>query len=232
MTVIEHGSATTEWPESSSRVVRWTVVVGYGLALAAFVMAFVGSDLRLASAAVDAFPVMVLVAVPPTLAMLSHPDRPLLLLPAGLTGLLGLFYVLSIWGWGLALLGVLWLVTYLQVAPAGHWLRKLAMLAVPLLFLAGTTMLWIHLDPACEQRLRDGTVTDIDPTTRGFESGWVWETDTGSFSSSGTISGDVVYEACASDTRVLWESGAATLLAAGAVLLGWALAARGFADKS
>lgn len=232
MAVIEHGSATTEWPESSSRLVRWTVVVGYGLALAAFVMAFVGSDLRLASAAVDAFPVMVLVAVPPTLAMLSHPDRPLLLLPAGLTGLLGLFYVLSIWGWGLALLGALWLVTYLQVAPAGHGLRKLAMLAVPLLFLAGTTMLWIHLDPACEQRLRDGTVTDIDPTTRGFESGWVWETDTGSFSSSGTISGDVVYGACASDTRVLWESGAATLLAAGAVLLGWALAARGFADKS
>jgi hypothetical protein len=163
------------------------------------------------------------VAVPPTLALLSL-RRPLLLLPATLTGFLGLFYVLSIWGWGLALLALFWGGAYLRVAPKGRWVRKLGMVLVPLVFWAGTALLWIHVDPACEQRLSDGTVIRIDPATRELESGWVWEVDTTSFSSSGTLSGDVVYEACASDIRVLWESSAAALLGALAVLVGWVLA--------
>lgn len=209
-------------PESATRLVRWTVIIGYGLALAAFIMAFAGSGFHFTTAMVDAFPVPVLVAVPPTLAALSL-RRPLLLLPAALTGFLGLFYVLSIWGWGLALLAVFWVVAYMQTAPEGQWLRKFGMVLVPLLFWAGTMMLWIHLDPACEQRLSDGSVIELDPAQHGLESGWVWEVDTTSFSSSGTISGDVVYEACASDTHVLWESVAATALGGGAVVVAWVL---------
>lgn len=206
----------------ATRLVKGTVVIGYGLSLAAFVLALGGSGFRLTAAVVDALPIIALVAVPPTLALLSL-RRPLLLLPAALTGFLGLFYVLSIWGWGLSLLALFWVVAYLKIAPDGLWLRKTGMVLVPLLFWVGTLMLWIHLDPVCEQRLRDGPVTELDPATRGFESGWVWEVDTTSFGSSGTVTGDVVYQACASDTRVLWESLAATLLAAGAVAVGWTL---------
>jgi hypothetical protein len=223
MVTPEHNAVTHPRPESARRLIQWTVVVGYGLALAAFLVAFAGSGFRFTTSAVDALPILVLVAVPPTLAVLSL-RRPLLLLPAALTGFLGLFSVLSIWGWGLALLSVFWVVAYLQSVSNGLWLRKMGMVLVFLLFWVGTAILWAHLDPACEQRLGDGTVREIDPATRGFTSGWVWEVDTSSFHSSGTSSGDVVYEICSSDTRVLWESTAIALLATGAVLVGWALA--------
>jgi hypothetical protein len=138
-----------------------------------------------------------------------------MLLPAGMIGLLGIY--LSILGFPLVLLGLIWLWVYLKVNLPGRWLNKSAMTVVPLLWLAATAALWVHVDPACEQRLADGTVINIDPGTRGHQSGWAWDVGSSYSGSSGPISGDVVSESCTSNTVVLWETLSAILLATSAV---------------
>lgn len=212
------------WPESVSKAVTGTVLVGYGLALAACAFAVVGNELSFWRASLDGLVVLALFAVPSVLAMLSQPRRPLMLLPAGITGLLGSFGMGSILGLTLVMLGLIWLWAYLKMAPPDRWLRKASMSLVPLLWLAATAALWVHLDPACEQRLRDGTVIEVDPTTRGFESGWTWEVGSSFSGSSGPISQDVVFEACTSNTLVAWEASSAIALCVVTVLAGFNLA--------
>lgn len=221
---------TPVWPESVSKAVTGTVLVGYGLALAAFAFAVVGNELSFWRASLDGLVVLALFAVPSVLAMLSRPRRPLMLFPAGITGLLGFFGMGSILGLPLLILGLNWLWAYMKMAPPDMWPRKASMILVPLLWLAATAALWVHLDPACEQRLRDGTVLEVDPTTRGFESGWTWEVGS-SFSGSSTISQDVVFEACTSNTLVAWEALSALALCAVAVRVGFNLARPPDKDK-
>ncbi len=210
---------TVEWPESVQKALKGSVLIGYGLAVAGFVIGFSGSELSFGKALLHGLVVLAAIAVPPTLAVLAHPKRPLMLLPAGVIGLLGLLGILSIVGLPLALLGVIWLWAYLKMAPPGRWVSKLAMIVVPLLWLAATAALWVHVDPACERRLRDGTVINVDPAGRGFESGWVWEVGSSFSGTSGPISEDVVYEACTSNAVVPWEAMSAILLSAGSVLV-------------
>ena len=212
------------WPESVSKAVTGTVWVGYGLALAASAFAVFGNELTFWKASLDGLIVLALFAVPSILAMLSQPRRPLMLLPAGMTGLLGSFGIGSILGLPLVILGLIWLWAYLKMAPPDRWLRKTSMTLVPLLWLAATAALWVHLDPACEQRLRDGTVIEVDPTTRGFESGWTWEVGSSFSGSSGPVSQDVVFEACTSNALVAWEAISAMVLCGVAVLVGFNLA--------
>lgn len=218
------GTDTPVWPESISKAVTVTVFVGYGLALAAFAFAVVGNELSFWRASLDGLMVLALFAVPSVLAMLSQPRRPLMLLPAGIMGLLGFFGMGSILGLPLVILGLIWLWAYLKMAPPDMWLRKASMVLVPLLWLGATAALWVHLDPVCEQRLRDGTVIDVDPTSRGFESGWTWEVGSSFSGSSGPISQDVVFEACTSNSLVAWEALSAIALCGGAVLAGFNLA--------
>ena len=218
------GTNTPVWPESVSKAVTGTVLVGYGLALAASAVAVVGNELSFWRATLDGLIVLGLFAVPSVLAMLSQPRRPLMLLPAGMMGLLGFFGLGSILGLPLVILGVIWLWAYLKVAPPDRWLRKISMILVPLLWLGATAALWVHLDPVCEQRLRDGTVIEVDPTTRGFESGWTWEVGSSFSGSSGPIPQDVVFEACTSNTLVAWEALSAIALCGVAVLAGFNLA--------
>ncbi|HZD22938.1 MAG TPA: hypothetical protein VE569_05980, partial [Acidimicrobiia bacterium] len=130
----------------------------------------------------------------------------------------------SIIGLPLVVLGFIWLWGYLKMAPPGMWVRKTSMILVPLLWLGATALLWVHLDPACEQRLRDGTVIEVDPATRGFESGWTWEVGSTFSGSSGPISDDVVFEACTSNTLVAWEALSAIGVCAVAVLVGFNMA--------
>jgi hypothetical protein len=223
---------TPVWPVSVSNAVTAAGLVGYGLALAASVFAFVGHGLSPGRAFLDGLIVLALFAVPSVLAMLSRPKRPLMLLAAGMTALLGFFGMGSILGLPLFGLGLIWLWAYLKLAPANRWLAKASMTLVPLLWLGATAVLWVHLDPACEQTLRDGSVIEVDPATRGFESGWTWEVGSSFSGHSGPTSDDVVFEACTSNTLVLWEATSALVLCWTAVLTGFKLATRSPTDSA
>ena len=72
------------WPHRISRAVKGSVLVGYGLAVAAFVIALAGSDLSFGKAFLDPLVLLMLSDVPPTAAILSYPKRPSMLLPAAL----------------------------------------------------------------------------------------------------------------------------------------------------
>jgi hypothetical protein len=213
-----------EWPDRVVKALKGSVILGYGLAVAGFFVAYGGSDLSFWKAFLHGFVVLVLLAVPPTTAILSHPRRPLMLLPAAMMGVAGFLGVLSVLGYLLGILGLIWLWGYLKLAPEGKWVNKVAIGLVPLLWLAASTALWVHLDPACEQRLRNGTVLEVDPATRGFESGWTWEVSSTFSGSSGPTYSDVVFEACTSNALVAWEVLAAVALSAAAVIAAFALA--------
>ena len=90
------------WPHRISRAVKGSVLVGYGLAVAAFVIALAGSDLSFGKAFLDPLVLLMLSDVPPTAAILSYPKRPSMLLPAALMGFVGLLGILSIFGYALA----------------------------------------------------------------------------------------------------------------------------------
>jgi hypothetical protein len=185
----------------------------------ASVIAFVGNELSWRRSLLDGLVVLVLFGLPSVMAMLSRPGRPLMLLPAGIMGLLG-FATGSILGLPLVVVGVVWLWAYLNVPHPERWTRKAPMILLPVLWLAASAMLWVHLDPACEQRLQDGTVVEVDPATRGFESGWTWEVGSTFSGSAGPIAEDVVSEACSSNTLVAGEALTAIALCAITVLIG------------
>jgi hypothetical protein len=195
-----------------------SVVAGYGVALAGFAIVLIGNDLSLGRALLHGLVVLALLAAPPTTALLSQPTRPLMLLPAGLMGLFGISGALSILGLPLVALGLIWIWGYAKLTSPGRWVKKVAMIFLPVLWLGATTALWIHVDPVCEQRLRDGSIIQVDPFVRGFDSGWTWEVSSSSISSS-TISGDVVSETCTSNAVVAWEGLSAIGLCAGVVVL-------------
>ena len=216
-------NVTDQWPGTVRKAVSGAVVVGYGLALAAFLFRIIGGDFTLWSELPGAIVIAAVVAVPPTLAALSMRNRPLLLLPAAVLGLAGALGLLSVFGFPLVILGLIWFLAYLKVAPSGHFLRKVGMVLVPLLWLGALIALFIHLDPYCEQGLSDGTVQQVDPVVRGFESGWAWEIDTSTFSGSGIVSAEVEFEACSSDIVVPWEAAVSILLSTASVGVAWLL---------
>ena len=82
------GTTAVDWPESVSKAVTGSVVAGYGVALAGFAIVVIGNDLSLGRALLHGLVVLALLTAPPTTALLSQPTRPLMLLPAGLMGLL------------------------------------------------------------------------------------------------------------------------------------------------
>lgn len=212
------GTTVVDWPESVSKAVTASVVAGYGVALAGFAIVLIGNDLSLGRALLHGLVVLALLTAPPTTALLSQPTRPLMLLPAGLMGLFGISGALSILGLPLVALGLIWIWGYAKLTSPGRWVNKVAMIFLPVLWLGATTALWIHVDPVCEQRLRDGSIIQVDPFVRGFDSGWTWEVSSSSISSS-TISGDVVSETCTSNAVVAWEGLSAIGLCAGVVVL-------------
>jgi hypothetical protein len=212
------GTTVVDWPESVSKAVTASVVAGYGVALAGFAIVLIGNDLSLGRALLHGLVVLALLTAPPTTALLSQPTRPLMLLPAGLMGLFGISGALSILGLPLVALGLIWIWGYAKLTSPGRWVKKVAMIFLPVLWLGATTALWIHVDPVCEQRLRDGSIIQVDPFVRGFDSGWTWEVSSSSISSS-TISGDVVSETCTSNAVVAWEGLSAIGLCAGVVVL-------------
>jgi hypothetical protein len=214
-----------DWPAPVAMAVKVSAVIGYGLALAGLILGLTGGDLSAGLSWPRGVVVMCLLAVPATLAILSHPRRPLMLLPAAMIGFAGLFGALSILGLPLIVLAAIWFWADVKLTPRGSWMKRVAMIVVPLLWLAAAAALWVHVDPACEQRLADGTVVDLDPASRSMESGWVWQVGDTSSGSAESISNDVVYEVCDSDVVVAWEVALAVLFSGAAVLYAYWTAA-------
>jgi len=185
--------------------------MGYGLVLVIAVL-YLG----------DALVLGVTAAVAPTMALLAYPNRPGLLLPAGAVAIASL-YLMSIYGLPMVVIGLIWLWVHQKVvgsAPSG---ASRALVVGVVLWLAAPTVMNLHQDPVCEQTLRDGTVQEVDPATRGYSTGWVWDVDSSSFSGSGTAAGDIVSESCSSDSFVWWENAGLVAIAVASVYLSWRL---------
>jgi hypothetical protein len=192
------------------------------MALAVLFVRFVASELPISTELPGAIALTLVAAVSPTLALLADPRRPGLLMPAGVIAVLSV-PVMSLFGFPMLLVGLTWLWVHHQVSGSERSGAATALLVAVALWFAATTAMFIHLDPTCVQKLRDGTFQEVDPSGRGFTTGWVWATDSTSFSASGVVAGDIVFEACTSNTEVLWESGASIALSVGAVLAGFYL---------
>ena len=86
---------------------------------------------------------------------------------------------------------------------------------VPLILLFG------HADPACTLMTEDGRVGQVDPATRGLNSGWRWGLPGSSISissfGSSTGEGPTEVEECSSDRVLPWES-LASLTASGLIV--------------
>jgi hypothetical protein len=200
-----------------------SVGFGYAIVAAVFVLRLVGSDLPATMEVPGAVAFAAVAAVPSTLALAGLARRPVLMLPAGVTAATSL-PVLSVLGVPMAVLGVVWLISYSTNKSGRDVLRPLATtLLVWVLWVAAAATLFVHLDARCVQTLVDGSVIRVDAAELGWESGWLWATSATSTGSS-ILSVDVVGEACSSDIVTVWEALVSLALATGAVGVGWLMA--------
>ena len=176
---------------------RVALVLGFGVALAMFVLRIAGSDMPLSVSLPGAVAFGLVVAVPPTLALLAGRGRPGLFLGAGVASI-----VLSL---GLSLLivvmfpvGVAWLWFFVRTRP-GHLLRSVvAGFLAAVLVLAAFVVLFLHLDPRCANTYTSGEVSLASQEEVDMESGWVWDVG-GTSSSSMTASPEIAEVFCTSD---------------------------------
>jgi hypothetical protein len=196
------------------------VVVAYGLAAAVFVLRLLGSGLPVTAELPGAIALASIVAVPPTLAVLSA-RRPVLLLVAGVVSVSTLLGM-SILAILLLIVGVFWLRAYVQVGRRFAPAREILIVAVPWLrTTAAFVSLFLHLDPRCTETLADGTVRQIETSDHA---GWVWDAPSTS-SGSQNLGPDVVSSSCSSGLVVVAEMDIAVGLAALGTAFAWRLAA-------
>lgn len=158
--------------------------------------------------------------LPAAYALISLDRRPSLL-PVAVMGALvaGVLMLESLPVWVVA--AVVWgLVARSRPRPAPEpqWARfgrplLAAAVAVPMLLMFG------HLDPVCTTTYADGRVEQVDPATRGYETGWgfgigVYTTGTESVS-------EIATESCSSNTVVWWEAVVSLAASAGIVALAY-----------
>jgi len=194
---------------------RVALILGFGVALAMFVLRIAGSDMPLSVSLPGAVAFGLVVAVPPTLALLAGRDRSGLFLGAGVASI-----VLSL---GLSLLivvmfpvGVAWLWFFVRARP-GHLLRSVAAsLAATVLATAAFVVLFIHLDPRCVYTYTSGEVRIAPQEQVDDETGWVWDVG-GTSSGSSTFGPDIVEVFCTSDVVTWIEAAVSLALAAAAV---------------
>jgi hypothetical protein len=141
------------------------------------------------------------------LAFLSLDRRPTLL-PAAAIGALALsivaVWLLPVW------LGMtyLWYRAWVGRPVRADVSRRRAAARVGLGFLivAAILVLFVHLDPACTQRLTDGTTRSIEASSRGFDTGWVFSSGNRTSSGTSVVDAGVAEETCSSDTIVVAEA--------------------------
>ncbi|MEX2252144.1 MAG: hypothetical protein WD895_08755 [Acidimicrobiia bacterium] len=160
--------------------------------------------------------------VAPTMALLAYPHRPGLLLPAGAIAIVSL-YMMSLYGLPMVLVGLVWLWVHHQVAGSKPSGATGALVVGVVLWLAVPAVTTVHLDPTCVQTLRDGTVQAVNPATRGYPTGWVWQIDSTVATGTMTAQLDTIADSCVSNSVVGWETAAAITMAVAAVFLCWLL---------
>ncbi len=206
------------------RPVRIGIVVGAGLALAMTVLRVVNLGLDHTDGfdpgeMAGSVAMGVAVGLPAIYAWLSMDRKPGLLW-AGVFGavLAGLYWYPFFLPW--LAVAILWGMAAGR-SPAGGrnparaiWHRFVLLV----LMVAALFALFIHLDPACTETLADGTVRSVDPSARGFETGWVWGA-TGTQTGSSGSGPEVVASACTSDRIVIGEALASLALSATAITL-------------
>jgi hypothetical protein len=198
---------------------RAGVVVSYGLALAAAVVSFSGNDLSFGWRVLHTGVIVLVFALPPTMAALALPHRPLLLLGAGVSGILGLIALGSVLAAPMLVPGLVWLVSYFMLGGPGRWGERLTMaILVPLLWVGASASLWLHADPVCERTFASGRVESVDPASRGMRPAWLWDIPAES-SGSSSLPSDAVKEVCDSNAVVWWEAAAALVLTLAALVL-------------
>ncbi len=200
------------------RVVWGGIVIGYllAVALAAVGIANTGDT---AGEVLGSLALGVAVGVAPTLALISLDRRPTLLPAASMSAVaLGVIELTLLPLW--LLLALIWWWAHnrrpvkVEVSRPLWWARVAMALGVVLAVFA----LFVHLDPRCTETMGDGTVQEVDPADRGFESGWRF----GSGGSSEEISGEggpggPVASSCTSDTIVWGEAIASILISMGVI---------------
>ncbi len=197
---------TFAWPRSVHRAWLWSVVLAY---LAAGVGFLLGPGLG------------IMLAIPATLALLAHPRRPALFLPAAVI-VIGSIFVITMFTLPLLLLGLIWFWAHHRIVGTNH-AGVVGSLVAVVLWLGAVGVTIVHLDPTCVQTIENGPTQAFDPATRGYETGWVWDVDSTVTGGGSAEPGAVVSDSCVSDTVVFWEGAAGILLAVGSVYLGWRL---------
>jgi hypothetical protein len=202
---------------------RIALVLGFGVAVAMFLLRIVGSDMPLSVSLPGAIAFGAVVAVPSVLALLAGRGRTGLFLGAGVASIvlsLGLSLLIVV----MLPLGVFWLWSYVRARP-GHLLRSVgAGLVATVLAIAAFVVLFVHIDPRCTSTYADGRVEQFAAGSAGFRSGWAW--DVGStYSGSMTAGPDVVSQTCSSDVVTWVEAVVSLALASAAVASARAIAA-------
>ena len=158
-------------------------------------------------------------ALAPTMALLSLDRRPGLLPAASLAAilmgvvdltLLPLWFVLAlIWAWAHNRRLV-----KAEVSRRLWWGRAAMAFGVVL----SVFVLFVHLDPYCNETMADGTVRQTDPADQGMSSGWRFglTTSQGTETSQSGVEGPVS-SYCSSD-RVVWGEAASSLMISLAVV--------------
>ncbi len=203
------------------RLVKTGIVIGYAAALTLMTVRIINTDQVTLGETLGSVALGAALATPATLAVLSLDRRPSLL-PAAAIGALATsvvaLWLLPIWLATTFLWYRAWTERPVRVQLSQR--RAAGRIGLGFLMAASILALFVHLDPACTQRLTNGTTRTVDVATRGFDSGWVFGSGNNTSSGSYSTGADVAGEACTSDTIVLGEALASLLITASVLGVG------------
>jgi len=195
-----------------------SLLVGYGLVAAAFVVRMALSDLPWWMSLPGAVALAGVAALPPTLAWLAG-RRPGLFAGAGILALV-LSVGLSILSPVMILLGAIWLVMLALRLPHRPVRTIAATLLATIFGVVAFACLFLHLDPRCTNTYVGGTARVVPSD---MPAGWIWEVpdvQTSSMSGGPGVASSV----CISDV-VTWMEAIVILATAGSgVMVGWVTA--------
>ena len=204
------------------RLVQLGIVIGYGLALVALVVRVVNTEIGSVGEFLGSVALALSVTVAPSLAWIALDRRsgllPIAALASFLSGLVTLLLLpVSV------LVSLLWVIAWSRRPVKRELTRRLWWVGVTLAFapVLGILVMFSHLDPLCAETSGDGTVVEVDPSDRGYPTGWRF----GSIGSTGTTTGQSgpdgpVSSFCTSDTVTWWEAALSTAVSVGVVLAG------------
>jgi hypothetical protein len=213
------------------RAAATAIALAYALSVAVFAVRLLGTALPMRYGIAGAVSLAVVMAVPPTLALLALRGRTALFLPAALIAFAQspILYILGV----IVIVGAfIWFWAYLRLGNELGFVRTVsAVLVVGILWIAAAATLFVRIDPVCVEWLTDGTVRPVSARDQGFTSGWAWnQPNTATGGSPGSV--DVVRSVCSSDILTPIEAAVALALSLGAVGAGMAIVTSPPADPS